>query len=682
METILKVENITKKFPGVLAVDSVSLSLNKGEILSLIGENGAGKSTLTNIIGGVYRADNGEIKLEDKRMSFTSSHDAIQAGIAMVFQELSLVGNLSVAENIFANRQPIGKLKNIRWKKLFQESREFLQRFSLDIDPRTLVKDLSLGKQQILEILKAISTNPTVLILDEPTTSLTDVEINYLFENINQLQKQGISVIYISHKLSEVFQIANRVMVMRDGKHVDTKTVAKVTEQDLVNMMVGRKIKDIYGVSAEKKITAEYFRVTGFNRENVFHDVSFGLKKGEILGFAGLVGAGRTELGRSIFGIDPKNSGTLNLEGKQIQVNFSADAIKNGISYLTEDRTAHGLFLNMAIRDNLIAPSLIKYSSSIGFLNKNKITENAHTQVETYSIATSSILQKVLNLSGGNQQKCLIGMWMGINPNVIIFDEPTRGVDVGARSEIYQKMKELSSLGTGIIMISSDLPELIGMCDRILVMRQGRIAAEIMPEDFSEELILSYAAGVEESEVEFSSLEDALREELIKKAKPTLDELRNATSQTIHMAVMEGTEVVFIHKIQARRKVQMMSRVGRRAPSYCTGVGKTILAWAPEHVVDKVSKKLVRYTGNTITDDTLLKVELKRIAENGYAIDNEEHEEGIRCVSAPIRDKDEDVVAAVSITTSMDNVKDDQFASFKKKIIASAETISRLMGYK
>lgn len=496
MEEILKVENLSKSFPGVLAVDNVSFNLQKEEILALVGENGAGKSTLTNMLGGVLSPDQGRIILEEKEVAFQSSHDAIRKGIGMVFQELSMVGNLSVAENIFANRHPVGPVNNIRWRKLYQQTQDLLRKFNLDLDPLVLVKQLSMGQQQILEILKAISTNPKVLILDEPTSSLTDAEIEYLFQNIRMLQEQGMSFIYITHKLSEVFQIANRVMVMRDGKYVGTEKVAEVTEADLVSMMVGREIENVYGADTEKTVSSEYFRVENFCRQRAFYNINFNLRRSEILGFAGLVGAGRTELARSIFGVESKDTGQVYMDGRPIKISGPRDAINHRIAYLTEDRKGLGLFLSMPIRENLIAPFLKQLSSPIGFMKKKLIDRHARQKVKEFAIHTPSIFQKILNLSGGNQQKCLVAMWMGIRPEVIIFDEPTRGVDVGARVEIYQKLRRFASEGTGIILISSDLPELIGMCDRILVMHQGQIKGEVLPADFSEELILSFATGI------------------------------------------------------------------------------------------------------------------------------------------------------------------------------------------
>lgn len=501
MTAVLQAENIIKSYPGVLAVDAVSLELEKGEILALVGENGAGKSTFTQILGGAMKPDAGRILLEGQPVSFNSSVDAIHAGIAMVFQELSLVGSLSVAENIFANRQPVGVGNFVRWGDLYEQTQTFLNRFQLDLDPRRLVKYLSMGQQQILEILKAISTNPRVLILDEPTSSLTEGETTFLFENIRRLQKEGMSFIYITHKLFEVFQIASRVAVMRDGKYIGSRDVNEVTENDLVAMMVGRKISNLYGrdetVSQKKSEKNAYFKVKGLARKGCFKDIGFELKRGEILGMAGLVGARRTEIGRAIFGIDPLDAGQIYLNGEEITIKNPQQAIQQKIAYLTEDRKNLGLFLNMAVRDNVVAPALKTFTSKIGFVDRNKLAQYSKQKMSEFAIDSPSISKKVLHLSGGNQQKCLVAMWMSINPEVIIFDEPTRGVDVGARAEIYQKLREFAAGGAGILMISSDLPELIGMCDRILVIHHGRISGEVMKEEFDEKLILSYAAGIQ-----------------------------------------------------------------------------------------------------------------------------------------------------------------------------------------
>jgi ABC-type sugar transport system ATPase subunit len=497
VEYILRAEHLSKSFPGVQAVDDVSFGLRRGEILALVGENGAGKSTLVQMLCGVQRSEAGEIFLEDRPRTFYSAYDALSAGISMVFQELSLVEGISIGENIFANRQPVGRMNNIKWRELHSETRELLLRFDLELDPATLVKRLPMGKRQVLEILKAISTDPKILILDEPTSSLTETEIIDLFENIRTLQQEGMSFIYITHKLGEVFQLADRVMVMRDGKHVGSRNMDEVTDDDLVAMMVGREINDMYGDTIHAAASQEeYFQVNKFTRKGFFQDIHFGLQRGEILGLAGLVGAGRTELARSIFGIDPKDQGSVILDGEAVEINSPQEAIERGIAYLTEDRKEQGLFLDMSILDNLIAPVLKEFTNRLGFLVRSNINNDVAKRIKQFDIATPSAAQKLLNLSGGNQQKAMIAMWMGIDPKVIIFDEPTRGVDVGARSEIYHKLRELAEAGTGIIMISSDLPELIGICDRILVIYQGQITGEVSREIFSEELIMAYAAGI------------------------------------------------------------------------------------------------------------------------------------------------------------------------------------------
>jgi ABC-type sugar transport system ATPase subunit len=495
MEHVLRVENLSKSFPGVVAVNDVSFVLGEGEILALVGENGAGKTTLGLILSGIHHPDGGQILLCDRPVAFASPNDAIRAGIGMVFQELSLVGSLSIAENLFANRQPVGRLSLIKWGDLHRQTEEFLRRFNLDLDPRRLVKTLSMGQQQILEILKAISNNPKVLVLDEPTSSLTESELVYLLENVRTLQKQGMSFIYITHKLSEVFQIADRVMVMRDGRHIASKPVSQVAEKDLVAMMVGREIANLYG-TAGKTLGPEYFRVDGLTKKGVFEDLALRLRHGEILGVAGLVGARRSDAARAIFGAESKDGGRVALDGEALDIARPADAIRRGIAYLTEDRKESGLFVNMTVRDNLVAPLLKRFVSRVDLLNGRRIEQYASEKIKEYFIVTPSSTTKVIKLSGGNQQKVLIATWMGMNPEVILLDEPTRGVDVGARAEIYRILRGFAASGAGVIMISSDLPELIGMCDRIIVMHQGRITGELTREEFSEEKILAYAAGL------------------------------------------------------------------------------------------------------------------------------------------------------------------------------------------
>jgi ABC-type sugar transport system ATPase subunit len=496
MSEVLRVEGLTKQFPGVLAVDDLSFSLQEGEVLALLGENGAGKSTLTKIICGALKADRGIIYLGGKQVDFHNSHDAMEKGIAMVYQELSLAGGMSIAENIYMNRQPSGRFGFIDQARMYSDTQQYIDMFNIDATPSTQAKRLSTGEQQLVEISKAISLNPKVIIMDEPTSSLAENDIDILFDVIRKLKAENHAFIYISHKLSEVFRIADKVMVMRDGRHIGTKCVKEVDEQQLVNMMIGREIKNLYADSVSKPaIGEEYFTVDKLSATGYFKDISFSLKRGEILGLAGLVGAGRTEVASAIAGMIKIDSGSINLDDKKLNICRPIDAISSGIGYITEDRKKLGLFLDFTIIDNLIAPSLKEYSER-GFMKQDKITAFANDASERFNIISTSTKQKVMKLSGGNQQKCLLAMWMSRKPEVIIFDEPTRGVDVGAKSEIYEKIRGYVSTGCGAIVISSEMNELLGLCDRILVMYHGKLRGQIQRDEFSEELVLSYASGL------------------------------------------------------------------------------------------------------------------------------------------------------------------------------------------
>jgi len=491
---ILQLRGITKTFPGVRALDHVDFGLRCGEVHALVGENGAGKSTLMHIVGGIYRPDTGQIVLDGRPVRFRSAHDAALCGISVVFQDLSLMGNLSVAENIFANRQPVRAGAFIDSAALERQTRELLHRFDLDLSPRTLVKHLSAAQQQVIEILKAMSYRPRVLVLDEPTSSLTATDTQRLFRNMERLKAEGTSIVYISHHLREVFQVADRVTVLRDGRHVETSPAAGLTEDAIVKRMVGRTLGNIYGERASE-IGPEYFRVEGAAAGR-FRDVSLSLRRGEILGLAGLVGSGRTELARAVFGVSPLTAGRITLEGRPLRLRGPGRAIASGLGYLTEDRKGQGLFLRMSVRANCIAPGLARFADRLGLMDERRIGEFAEASRSRFDIVTPSIGQTVGNLSGGNQQKLLLAMWMGITPKVLIADEPTRGVDVGAKSEIYALLRQLAATGVGIVLISSDLLEILGLSDRILVMRQGCIAGEFLRENATEENIVACAAGV------------------------------------------------------------------------------------------------------------------------------------------------------------------------------------------
>jgi len=495
---ILEAKGIVKTFPGVKALNGVDLKLKKGEVHALVGENGAGKSTLMLVLGGVYNPDEGEVIIDGEQVVLDSPHDANQKGISIVYQELSLVPNLSVAENIFANRQPVKAFNMIDWKVLNEKTREMLAQFDIHyIDPTTLVKDLSIANQQVVEILKAMSFSPKVLILDEPTSSLTDIEVKQLFRNIRILKDKGISFIYISHHLHEIFEIADTVTVLRDGEYICDARVKDIDEEFLVTNMVGRKIENIYGRrSKDAQVGDVLFKVNKISRTYTFEDISFEVKKGEVVGFAGLVGAGRTELGRAIFGAEPAESGEMYLDGRKVVIKNTRQAIKNGIGYMTEDRKTQGLYLNFSLKSNFISNHL-KDFCIYGFISEKKVNQNGQSSIENFRVVTPSPEQTVRNLSGGNQQKVLLGIWFGIKPKLLIVDEPTRGVDVGAKSDIYNLLRKLAKTGVGIILISSDLPEVLGLSDRILVMKQGKIVGEVDREEATEEKVIALATGVQ-----------------------------------------------------------------------------------------------------------------------------------------------------------------------------------------
>ena len=497
MQEVLRVVGIVKHFPGVVAVDHVGFTVRKGEVMALLGENGAGKSTITKIICGAEKPDSGKIIINGEECVFNSAHEAMQKGISMVYQELSMVGNMSVAENIFMNRQPVNQLGGIDWKKLYRDTEALLRKFEINVSPDTLVKELSVGTQQLMEILKAISSNPKLLILDEPTSSLTEKETEMMYRVIRTLKRDGCALIYISHKLSEVFDIADSVVVMRDGKYAGDGSVESITENDIIRMMVGREISNVYGCRDKPldENSPYVFCVEGLTTDTLYQDVCFGVRKGEILGVSGLIGAGRSEMALGIIGAHKVDHGRISLNGTSLKIHNPSAAIHAKIAYLTEDRKKNGLYLNASIQDNLAATMLKRFTRR-GIIRTNKMKGHAARQIQQYRIITPSALQKINKLSGGNQQKCLISMWMGTNPDVIIFDEPTRGVDVGARSEIYKIIRNYASKGKCIIIISSELPELMGISDRILVMRNGSISGQLSKDEFNEEKIMQYATGM------------------------------------------------------------------------------------------------------------------------------------------------------------------------------------------
>ncbi|HGD7626319.1 TPA: sugar ABC transporter ATP-binding protein [Escherichia coli] len=493
-ETFLQMKHITKRFPGVLALNDVRFTLRRGEVHALLGENGAGKSTLMKILSGVYQPDEGEIIFEDKPVSFSDPLSAQNVGITIIHQEFNLFPELTVEENIFIGRE---FCKKNRWrldeKQQRQATIEILQKLNLAIKPDTLVADLTVAQQQMVEIAKAISVNARILIMDEPTAALTETEIESLFRVTRLLKEQGTGIVYISHRLEELALIADRATVMRDGQYISTVDYECVKISDLIAMMVGRDLGNIYPRREALQQRIPVLEVNGLTRKGVLNDINFTLYRGEILGFAGLMGAGRTELARAIFGADSIDSGTLKLNGKETVIKDISDAIQQGISYLTEDRKKEGLALNLSVERNIMLGNYPEYSDRFGNIDSRRCQQTSEEQVKALRIKTPNLEQAALNLSGGNQQKIIIARWVCKDTDILIFDEPTRGIDVGAKLEIYELMNRLVAKGKSIIMISSELPEVLGMCDRILVMRSGRITGELSAKEATQEKIMQYA---------------------------------------------------------------------------------------------------------------------------------------------------------------------------------------------
>ncbi len=493
-EYVLEMRDIVKRFPGVLAVDRGQLTLRPGEVHCLVGENGAGKSTLMKVLAGAIPMDSGEIRLSGEPVSITSPHHAQQLGISMIYQEFNLSPFLSVAENIFLGREPrLGKTPFINWSTMYRDAREILGRVRTDLDVRKPVNECSVAQQQIVEIAKALSFSSKVIVMDEPSATLTDHELKALFDLIRGLKKDGIGMIYISHRLEEIFEIGDRVTVMRDGQYIGTKEVSEVRREDIIHMMVGRELKDEYPKEHFDR-GEEVLRVEGLGIDGAFHDVSFSLHKGELMGLTGLVGAGRTEVARAIFGADRLHAGQIFLDGRPITVTSPQDAIRQGIGLLTEDRKTQGLVLGMSVRENTTLANL-KDLVRFLFVDRGREREVTLKYVDDLRIKTPTIEQTAQNLSGGNQQKVVLAKWLFTGCRVLIFDEPTRGIDVGAKVEIYKLMNELVRNGVCILMISSELPEVLGMCDRILVMHEGRLAGELARADANQERIMRLATG-------------------------------------------------------------------------------------------------------------------------------------------------------------------------------------------
>jgi rhamnose transport system ATP-binding protein len=489
---IIRMRNISKSFGGVHALKGVQLDVYAGEVHALLGENGAGKSTFIKTITGVYQPDTGEIELNGEPVQLANPREAQQHGIAAIYQEPSLFPDLSIAENILVGRQPVSSGR-ISWKQMNQIAGELLARLNVKLDPRTKARNLSVAQQQMVEIARALSVNAKVLIMDEPTSSLTSNEVEELFRITRTLREEGTAVIFISHRLEELFALADRVTTLRDGEYIGTRAMTNVTTDELIQMMVGRQLDDLFP-KQEVERGRPILEVENLTVDRAFQDISFKLHAGEILGMAGLVGAGRTDVACAIFGIKPATAGHIKIEGQQVTIHNPQQAMALGISYVPEDRQHHGLVLPMQIGDNITLPVINEFAT-YGWLNPKSQTAAALEMVKKLEVKATSIKQKAQELSGGNQQKVVLAKWLNTNPRILILDEPTRGIDVGTKASVHRLMSELAAQGIAILMISSELPEVLGMSDRILVMREGRITGEFTRSEATQEKLMMAATG-------------------------------------------------------------------------------------------------------------------------------------------------------------------------------------------
>jgi inositol transport system ATP-binding protein len=496
-EFLLNMTDINKQFPGVRALDNVSLQVRPGEIHGLLGENGAGKSTLLKILSGAYRPDSGQIEFDGKPLHVESPLQAQQMGIVTIYQEFNLMPNLSIAENVYIGREP-GNGQFISWGNMRQQTKIILDRLGLRLDPMTYVRSLSVADQQMVEIARALSMESKLIIMDEPTSALSENEVNQLFKIMRELKRQGLSIIFVSHRLEEVRQICDRITVLRDGRNVGAAEVKDITTDDIIRMMVGRSISDLFHRDKAHKPGGVVLSLRGVSRHgnaqdphaSVLEDINLDIRLGEILGIAGLVGAGRTELARVIFGADPFSKGEIVIEGRPVRIKSPQDAIRHGIGLVPEDRKQQALFLSMAVRENLSIATLGKLLRWNIFVREKVEQDLVENYRKTLNVRMANSEQQIANLSGGNQQKVILARWLAMKPKLLIVDEPTRGIDVAAKAEVHALLNQMAQNGIAVVMISSELPEILGMSDRIVTLREGRLTGEIMRHEATEEKLM------------------------------------------------------------------------------------------------------------------------------------------------------------------------------------------------
>ncbi|MGK9339509.1 sugar ABC transporter ATP-binding protein [Sinorhizobium meliloti] len=492
-EYLLEVENVRKEFAGVVALDDVSFRVRRGSVHALMGENGAGKSTLMKIIAGIYTPDAGEFKWRGQPIRLNSPLDALDNGIAMIHQELNLMAPMTVSENVWIRREPKNRFRLIDHDELRRRTLELFDRLGIDIDPDEQVGNLSVASRQMVEIAKAVSYESDVLIMDEPTSTLTEREVDHLFRIIRTLREAGKGIIYITHKMNELFEIADEVSIFRDGRHIATKAASEVTRDDVIRMMVGRELSQMFP-KTPAPIGDVVLRVSNLGLAGVFEDISFDLRAGEILGIAGLVGSGRSNIAETIFGVTPATSGTIEIGGKKVVVDSPAVAMEHGIAFLTEERKESGCFLLLNIQENMQMAALRSGYVRRGFVDQKRLSRDCDAMTSALRVKTPNMEELILNLSGGNQQKVLIARWLLTKPRILILDEPTRGIDVGAKAEIHRMISNLAGEGLAVIMISSEMPEILGMSDRVMTIRQGRLSGILDRAEADQVKIMELAA--------------------------------------------------------------------------------------------------------------------------------------------------------------------------------------------
>ena len=492
-EYLLAVEGVRKEFPGVVALDDVSFRLRRGTVHALMGENGAGKSTLMKILAGIYTPDKGEVKFKGVDIQLTSPLDALENGIAMIHQELNLMAFMTVAENIWIRREPLTRFGFVDHREMNRKTAELFKRLNIALDPQAEVRDLSIANRQMVEIAKAVSYESDVLIMDEPTSALTDREVAHLFTIIRDLRSQGIGIVYITHKMNELFEIADEFSVFRDGKYIGTHASTDVTRDDIIKMMVGREITQMFP-KEEVPIGDVVLSVKDLCLKDVFHDVSFDVRAGEILGVAGLVGSGRSNVAETLFGVTPASSGSIEINGTPVKIGSPTEAIRNRMAFLTEDRKQTGCLLILDVLENMQIAVLQDKFVRMGFVDQTAVSAQCEEMARKLRVKTPNLQERIENLSGGNQQKALIGRWLLTNPRILILDEPTRGIDVGAKAEIHRLVTELARDGVAVIMISSEMPEVLGMSDRIMVMHEGRVTGFLDRAEATQVKVMELAA--------------------------------------------------------------------------------------------------------------------------------------------------------------------------------------------